>query len=76
MIHIKLANQSEPVLEDRNPNISFALAAIYDFAPARRETIQRAAFMFHIALQIALEVLNAHMDQHVHALEARQFLDD
>src|SRR5262249_24316566 len=67
--HIQGANQVEPVLKDFKSDISIYTLAPDYIAPAGCKPIEWSATLFHVNTKVALKVMDANVDEHVHVLK-------
>ena len=68
-LHIQIFDQTEPALEDRAADIQVGLAVIQRLPPTRLKRSNGPIDLSHVAPHIALKILNADMDQNVHAFK-------
>ena len=75
-LHVERVDELKPMIKYRSPNYVIPCANIDSFSPARRESIQGAAFAVNIPAQVTLEILDTDVNQHVHSSEKGELLKD
>jgi hypothetical protein len=63
------------MLEYFDADVFVCVLRANDSALAGSKTVERTAMIFHVKTKVALEVMDAYMNDHVHALKLGQLLN-